>query len=91
MAWQLLAIWAIVTVTVVWFIRDERRLVATAELKRAARYYAHAPKYRHVAAGPIEASVAPAPRRGGGLSAQQRVTLAELMARRGPARNPDSP
>ena len=48
MEWQLLALWAIVLVTVIWFVRDERRQRADARLARAARYYAHAPKFRHV-------------------------------------------
>ena len=82
MAWELLAMWAIVTVTVVWFIRDERRLQAEADLKRAARYYAHAPKFRYVSAEPVEQPVA-APRvRTGGLSAEQRSFIEGLTASR---------
>jgi hypothetical protein len=46
-AWQLLAIWAIVLSTIVWFVRDERRLESERVLVRAARYYAHAPQFRH--------------------------------------------
>ena len=48
MAWQILAMWGIVIVTITWFVRDERRLRADAALAKAARHYAHAPKYRHV-------------------------------------------
>lgn len=80
MAWELMAIWAIVIATTVWFFRDERRLRAEAELQRAARYYAHAPKYRHVAVEPVEAP-APAPqRRTGGLNREQRAFIAALTA-----------
>ena len=53
MAWQLLAIWAIVTLAVIWFLRDEKRRRSDAALQRAARYYAHAPKYRHVSVAPV--------------------------------------
>ena len=76
MAWELLAIWAIVLATLTWFVRDERRLKAERELAEAAGYYAHASKYRHVAARPT-----PPPRpplRRGGLSAEQRAILQSL-------------
>lgn len=75
MAWELLAIWGIVIATIIWFVRDERRLRAEADLERAARYYAHAPKYRHVAAKREPAPPAPV-HRPGGLSRQQREFLA---------------
>ncbi len=45
---QLAAIWAIVIVSFVWFVRDELRLRRLARLNKAARFYAHAPQYRHV-------------------------------------------
>ena len=77
MAWELLAMWAIVVATIIWFIRDEKRLRAEAELKRAARYYAQAPKYRHVSVEPAEAPALP-PRRTGGLTQVQRAFIAEL-------------
>lgn len=77
MAWELLAMWAIVIATVIWFIRDEKRLRAEAELKRAARYYAHAPQYRHVSVEPAGAPALP-PRRTGGLTEVQRAFIAEL-------------
>lgn len=47
-AWQVLAIWVIVASTIVWFVRDERRLESERVLVRAARYYAHAPKRRQI-------------------------------------------
>jgi len=76
MLWELLAIWAMVIVTLVWFFRDEKRRVADADLARAASYYAHAPKYRHVAAEPIPVPVPV--RRTGGLSEEQRAFLRTL-------------
>ena len=41
MVWQVLAMWAIVIVTITWFVRDERRLRREAALVQAAAYYAH--------------------------------------------------
>lgn len=76
MVWELLAMWAIVIVTLVWFFRDEKRRLADADLARAARYYAHAPKYRHVVAEPIPVPVPV--RRTGGLSEEQRAYLKSL-------------
>jgi hypothetical protein len=75
MAWQVLAMWGIVIVTITWFVRDERRLRAEAKLAEAARYYAHAPKYRHVA---VDEPVAVPARRVGGLSPKQRELLQAL-------------
>jgi len=80
MAWELLAMWGIVIATIIWFIRDERRLRAEAELKRAARYYAHAPQYRHVAVEPAAEPVMPQ-RRTGGLSREQRAFIKEFSNR----------
>jgi hypothetical protein len=80
MAWELLAMWAIVTATVVWFIRDERRLRAEADLKRAASYYAHAPKYRHISVE-VEPEAVPQPRKGG-LSHAQRTFITGFSASR---------
>jgi hypothetical protein len=71
---QLLALWGIVIVAIIWFVRDERRLRADAELARAASYYAHAPKYRHVAADEPAAVPVPA-RQVGGLTKTQRQFL----------------
>ncbi|MHA6689357.1 hypothetical protein [Devosia sp. A449] len=87
MAWELLAMWAIVIATLVWFVRDERRVRAEAELERSARYYAHAPKYRHIR---VEQPPAPPQRRPGGLSAQQRAFMAALATAKAPAARPDS-
>jgi hypothetical protein len=79
MAWEVLAIWLIVAVTMTWFVRDERRRRSEADLERAARYYAHASKYRHASAE----SMAPPPLRPvtGGLSREQRVFI-EALGRR---------
>lgn len=46
MAWEIVAIWAIVIGTLVWFTRDERRLKSE-RLAERARYFATAPAYRH--------------------------------------------
>lgn len=84
MAWELLAIWVIVVATVIWFVRDEKRVKAEAELERAARYYAHAEKYRYVAAestGERLQRHVPTPQlRTGGLSADQRAFIMALTA-----------
>ena len=80
MAWQLLAIWAIVTLAVIWFLRDEKRRRSDAALQRAARYYAHAPKYRHVSANPVPMPETVLPRRSGGLTQEQRAFITALMA-----------
>lgn len=77
MAWQLLAMWGIVILTITWFVRDERRLRVDAVLAEAARYYAHAPKYRHLPAGEPVAVPVPAPRVGG-LTETQREFLKAL-------------
>lgn len=78
MVWELLAIWTIVIVTLTWFVRDEKRRVADADMARAARYYAHAPRYRHETAEPVVAAPAPQ-RRSGGLSDAQRRFLKALQ------------
>jgi len=76
MVWQVLAMWAVVLTTIIWFVRDERRLRAQAALARSARYYAHAPKYRHQ---PSRAVLPPPPRLArGGLSETQRAFLKAL-------------
>ena len=70
MAWQLIAIWVLVAAAVAWFVRDEHRRHADAELARAARYYAHAPQFRHM--GPdATAEVMPAFRQQGLLHADR--------------------
>ena len=46
MAWEIVAIWAIVVATLVWFRRDEDRERSKA-LAEQARYFATAPRYRH--------------------------------------------
>lgn len=77
MAWQILAMWAIVVATLLWFARDERRLRAEAAMVAAAAYYAHAPKYRFQAS-PAPALPAPS-RRTGGLTDTQRRYLETLV------------
>lgn len=46
MAWELLAIGAIVFTTVSWFVMDERRL-REERLMARVRHFAEAPAYRH--------------------------------------------
>lgn len=75
MEWQLLAIWAVVILAVLWFRRDEKRRRADADLARAARYYAHAPAYRHVSP---QMQMLPPTRRTGGLSPAQRALFKRL-------------
>lgn len=82
MAWQVLAIWAIVLATIVWFVRDERRLRAEAALKRAAAYYAHAPQYQSRSTQTVTMLPPRPPRRTGGLSATQRRFLAGMLEQR---------
>lgn len=60
MAWELLAIWAIVTITITWFVRDERQL-RTERLHSRARHFALAPAYRHAAPTFDPASIARPP------------------------------
>lgn len=80
MGLELLALWLIVAGTVIWFIRDEKRLRAEADIERAARYYAHAPKYRHVPPAPVEEPMPPVRRAAGGLSPEQRAFMQALVA-----------
>lgn len=78
MIWEMLAIWAIVIVTVTWFFRDEKRLASEAALAWSAAYYAFAPQYRYSApTAPEQPGPTPAPRTGG-LSEAQRSYLKSL-------------
>ena len=62
MEWQLLAMWMIALTTMLWFVRDERRLRA-AVLARQARYFA-SPAYKHPRRfGPAPITVPLPPRR----------------------------
>lgn len=76
MAWQILAMWAVVMATIVWFVRDERRLLANAAMAQAAYYYSRAPQYRYQSS---ESETPPAPpkpvNRTGGLTPTQREFL----------------
>lgn len=49
MAWELLAIWIIVAATIIWFVRDERRVTAQS-LQRQAERFATNPAWRHQSA-----------------------------------------
>lgn len=67
---ELVVLWAIVIGTVVWFVRDERRLKAEA-LDRAALGFARSPHARRAHTPAPAVAVAPA-RRTGGLSEADR-------------------
>lgn len=69
MAWELLAIWVIVVAAVTWFVRDEKRRTAEADIARAARYYAFSPKYRYA----LAESPPPPRKMPGGLTQAQRA------------------
>lgn len=72
MAWEVLAIWAIILVTTVWFARDERRSKREA-LEALAKLYATAPAYRHRLATVVASRPAPP---------QRPVSEADAAARR---------
>ena len=76
MAWEILAIWAIVILTVTWFFRDEQRL--------RSRPAPDVPTTSHiqVAAEPITLPVAAPRPRAVGLTADQQAFVKALMASR---------
>ena len=41
MAWQILAMWILAMVTIAWFVRRERGLIANATMAQAAFLHAH--------------------------------------------------
>lgn len=69
MAWELLAIWAIVGVAIAWFVRDER-MQKKARLDAQARTYSADPQWRHQSADGK-----------GALTAAQRAEI-EILRRR---------
>ncbi len=69
MAWELLAIWAIVGVAIAWFVRDER-MQKKAHLEAQARTFSVDPQWRHQ---PADAE--------GGLTPAQRAEI-EILRRR---------
>lgn len=48
LAWEVLAIWAIVIAIIIWFVRDERRL-AWNRIEAQARHFAVHPPARRIA------------------------------------------
>ena len=75
MVWNMLLMWAVVIVALVWFVGSERRRRRDADIARAARFYARA---RPLPREP-EAEEPPVPaRRTGGLTEQQRAFLTSL-------------
>ena len=85
MAWEVLAIWAIVTVTIVWFIQDERRLRARTAPQRSSRYHARTAAYRHIPVAPAGRASAVSQRQIESLSHDQRAFIAALTAPQGSA------
>ena len=78
MIWQLLAMWLIVAVTIVWFVRDEGQRRDLKQRLQAQRFAA-TPHYR----GPYrEPEMAPPPLRRRTLSAADRAFL-ENIANKG--------
>jgi len=78
MAWEVLAIWAIVSVTIVWFIGDERR-------QRASTRRAYTAPYRHIPVTALERGDARPQHRAESLSHNQRAFIAALTTPQGSA------
>jgi len=82
MAWELVAIWLIVGVTLFAFVRSEQRREMAA-LKARARHYAIAPAYRHQTVdAPMPQAYMPT-----GLSQSDRLFLQTLARRKRPAQD----
>ena len=79
MVWQLVAMWLIVGVTVVWFVRDERRLHDT-KLRLQALRFATKPHYRDTVRQLESEPAIPAPRQAG-LSAENRAFMQDFIDR----------
>ncbi|MGV8954531.1 MAG: hypothetical protein ACOH2M_25770 [Cypionkella sp.] len=79
MVWQLLAMWLIVAVTLVWFVRDERHR-RDLKLRLQALRFAVTPHYRN-RPSPPEPEVGPPPVRRAGLSAENRAFLEDFITR----------
>lgn len=76
MIWQLLAMWLIVVVTIVWFVRDEQRRSSDIKLGLQALRFVATPHYR---GGYREPKVAPPPLRRPTLSAADRTFLEDFI------------
>jgi hypothetical protein len=75
MVWQVLAMWMLVVGTTVWFVRDERRLIANAALAQAKSFNARQPRYRYQSnPAPAAAMVKPV-KRSAALTRTQREFL----------------
>ena len=75
MAWQILAIWALVMASIAWFVRDERRLIANASMAQAAFLY---PPSSHGDDADEDNAAAPQTGRRAGLSSVEREFLQAL-------------
>lgn len=80
MAWELAAIWLIVAATLVWFMRDEKRL-RQEKLAEKARLYATGAAWRHRAGAPL-AAAAPSAAHQQNLTALQAKFLEEIRRAR---------
>jgi hypothetical protein len=78
MVFQLLAMWLIVVVTLVWFVRDERQRGA-GKLRLQALHFAAAPHYRGAYREPE--AVSPPPLRRPTLSAADRAFLEAFVSK----------
>lgn len=88
MVWNLALMWAVVIVTLVLFLRSERRRRRDADIARAARFYAQArplPRAPRPEEAPLPA------RRTGGLTEQQRAFLTSMAQVRRVNRAPAHP
>lgn len=79
MIWQVLLMWVLVIATLVWFVRDERRLKAEAAQAQARQFNRTRP--RGPIFGPRPMDVPLAARRTGGLTVAQRCALMTLQQR----------
>ncbi|MHA6299612.1 hypothetical protein [Devosia sp. CAU 1758] len=81
MFWEVLAIWAIVAATLVWFVRDEKRLRLD-RLAARARQFATGSAWRHRDAAPPTPVPAPRPAPRSATDIQRRF-IEELQQRAG--------
>lgn len=76
--WQFVAIVVIVALTVLWFVRDERRRKDRA-LAAKAHYFATTPQYRPTPPKPVATPSAQQPRRSSGLLQADRDYFKKLI------------
>lgn len=76
MAWEILAIWAIVMATIAWFVHDERKLIANATMAQAGLFYAP-PAQRNPAPHEEDTAIAEKVAAGPRVSARQGLNSAQ--------------